>query len=447
MKTSPYETYAAALADEQAAWRALGGRQPGAADFDLYAWQGWRDAVRRSSEARMALLPTLGVDMLAEQSRVEGELTRNRALLEAAQAIAGLVSVQLDPATGRLVEIAGDLRIVGHDRVPRDLLQLASTFAPPSRPSLLELLRPAGAAGELELQVGTGPLARWVRAVRGADADDPQALATVVFQDVTAIKRARDDVLRLNDELEARVERRTRQLKAANRELEAFSYSVSHDLKAPLAAVEGFTHVLGERLKDRVDAREAGMLQRVRAGVAQMYTLIDALLGLHNVARTSRLRLCPVDVTAVAAAIVRELREQAPERPCEARIAHGMVVHCDEALLTLALRNVIGNAWKFSAGKPAVQLDIDLDPEGPLGHSSVRIRDGGAGFDPALAHKLFAPFQRLHHAQEFPGTGIGLATVQRIVQRHGGSVRADAVPGQGATFWLSFPDQPMDSET
>jgi signal transduction histidine kinase len=447
MKTSPYENYAAALAEEQAAWKALGGRRPGAADFEAHAWQGWRDAVRRSTEARLALLPTLGVDVLAEHSRVESELTRNRALLEAAQAIAGLVSVQVDPASGRIAEIAGDVRIVGHHRLPHDVVQLTASFAPPSRQALLGLLRAGGVPGELELQVGTGSFARWVRVVRGEDTPDAQPLATVVFQDVTAIKRARDDVLRMNDELEARVERRTRQLKGANRELEAFSYSVSHDLKAPLAAIEGFTHVLGERLRGRIDARETGMLQRVRAGVAQMYALIDALLALHNVARTSRLQWQCVDVTAAAGTIVRELREQAPDRPCEARIAPGMVIRCDEALLTLALRNVIGNAWKFSAGKPRVQLDIALDPEGPPGHASLRIRDGGAGFDPALAHKLFAPFQRLHHAQDFPGTGIGLATVQRILQRHGGSVRADATPGQGATFWLHFPDLPMDTES
>jgi len=250
----------------------------------------------------------------------------------------------------------------------------------------------------------------------------------------------------LNAELEARVERRTRQLRAANRELEAFAYSVSHDLKAPLAAIEGFTHVLSERLKDRIDEQEAACLQQVRGGVQAMYGLIDALLGLHSVSRTSPLQRRPVDVTALAETIVRELCGQAPQRPCSVRIEPGMSVQCDEALLTLALRNVLGNAWKFSGGKPQVELDVRLDPTGPPGHASLRIADRGAGFDPAQAHRLFAPFQRLHHAQEFPGTGIGLATVHRIVQRHGGSVRAEATPGEGATFWLHFPESFVDSE-
>lgn len=384
--------------------------------------------------------------LAAEPGRTDDEACDESALLAAGQAIARLVSIYLDAATGRIGPIAGDLRIIGHQRAPRDLVQLAATFAPDARPPLLALLRPGGAARELELQVGTGALARWVRVARGPGGGTGASLVTAVFQDVTAMRRAREEALRLNDELEARVERRARQLKAANRELEAFSYSVSHDLKAPLAAIEGFTHVLGERLKGRIDAREEGMLQRVRSGVAQMYALIDALLGLHNVARAAPLQWGPVDASAIAAAIVRELREQAPQRPCEARIAAGIVLHCDEALLTLALRNVIGNAWKFSAGKPCVRIDVALDPQGLPGHDSLRIRDAGAGFDPAQAGKLFAPFQRLHATQDFPGTGIGLATVQRILQRHGGSVRADAAPGQGATFWLHFPTQPADTQ-
>jgi signal transduction histidine kinase len=447
MKSSPFETYAAAIADEQAAWHALDGRLPGAANFNVFAWQAWRDSVRRSCEARTALLPALGVDPVSEQSRVERELTRSRALLETAQATARLASVQVDDATGRIETVAGDLRMLGLTRPPRDVAQLACAFAPTSRHALLDLLHmKTTSAVELQLQTAYGASPRWMRAARGLASPRDDAYTALVFQDITAIKRARDEVLRLNGELEARVERRTRQLKNANRELEAFSYSVSHDLKAPLAAIDGFTHVLTERLKGRLDERETGFLQRVRTGVGSMYTLIDALLGLHSVSRTSRLQARPVDVSAVVEGIVHELREQAPQRSCVARIQPGMVVHCDEALLTLALRNLLGNAWKFSGRKPQVELEVDIDPAGPAGQVTLRVSDRGDGFDPAHAHKLFAPFQRLHHAQQFPGTGIGLATVQRIVQRHGGSVRARGVPGEGATFWLSFPERFVDSE-
>jgi signal transduction histidine kinase len=214
---------------------------------------------------------------------------------------------------------------------------------------------------------------------------------------------------------------------------------VSHDLKAPLAAIDGFTHVLSERLKNRLDPREAGYMERVRAGVANMFSLIDAMLTLHQISRDTALDRTTVDVSALAARIVGELRDAEPERASVARIEPGLSVCGDARLLENAVRNLIGNSWKFSAQKPLVELEIAADPDGPEGFATLRFADRGAGFEPALADKLFAPFQRLHHASEFPGTGVGLATVQRIVQRHGGMIRADAVPGEGATFWLSFP--------
>lgn len=245
-------------------------------------------------------------------------------------------------------------------------------------------------------------------------------------------------LLRLNAGLERRVQRRTRQLEAANRELEAFSYSVSHDLKAPLAAIDGFVHVLTERLKDRVDAREAGYLQRVRAGVANMFALIDAMLALHQLSRGTPLQRCWVDVAALVEGIVAELREADPGRPAWVRV-EPLSVYGDPALLGIALRNLVGNAWKFSAQQPWVEIEIAEQADGPGGFTTLRVSDRGAGFDPAQAHKLFAPFQRLHPASEFPGTGVGLATVQRIVQRHGGMIRAESAPGAGASFWLSLP--------
>jgi light-regulated signal transduction histidine kinase (bacteriophytochrome) len=269
--------------------------------------------------------------------------------------------------------------------------------------------------------------------------------ALVLHTDITGLRQARDEVLRLNASLERRVQRRTRQLEAANRDLSAFSYSVSHDLKAPLAAIDGFAHVLSERLRDRLDEREAGYLQRVRSGVATMFAQIDAMLSLHQLARSAPLRRASVDNSAMAHTLVEELRAAEPDRICRIVIEPGMVMTCDASLMAIVLRNLIGNAWKFSSRKEVMQLEVGLEWGAPAGFTTLRVADRGAGFDPKLASKLFAPFQRLHHSSDFPGTGIGLATVQRIVQRHGGSVRAEAEPGEGASFFVSLPEVYQDT--
>ena len=305
----------------------------------------------------------------------------------------------------------------------------------------------AGASGEFNLDYPchSAQERRWFR-LQAVPVDwAGQRAALVLHTDITGLRQARDEVLRLNASLERRVQRRTRQLETANRELEAFSYSVSHDLKAPLAAIDGFTHVLAERLQDRLDEREAGYLQRVRAGVASMFTLIDAMLSLHQLARSAPLRRTSVDISALAHSVVEELRAAEPDRICRIVIEPGMVMICDAALMAVALRNLIGNAWKFSARKEVMQLDVGLEWGVPAGFTTLRVSDQGAGFDPKLAAKLFAPFQRLHHSADFPGTGIGLATVQRIVQRHGGTVRAEAEPGVGASFFLSLPEVFLDT--
>lgn len=273
-----------------------------------------------------------------------------------------------------------------------------------------------------------------------------QRAALLMHNDITALRQARDEVLRLNASLERRVQRRTRQLENANRELEAFSYSVSHDLKAPLAAIDGFAQALQERLQARLDAREAGYLERVRAGAASMFTLIEAMLALHQVARSAPLRPTEVDVSQLARAIVDELRAAQPDRLAEVQIESSIRMNCDASLMGIALRNLLGNAWKFSAAKPVVRIEVAQDWGTAPGATTIRIADHGAGFDPQHAARLFTPFHRLHHSTEFPGTGVGLATVQRIVQRHGGSVRAEGRPGEGATFWVTLPDtQGFDS--
>jgi signal transduction histidine kinase len=245
------------------------------------------------------------------------------------------------------------------------------------------------------------------------------------------------EIMRLNADLERRVAERTMELTAANRELEAFSYSVSHDLRAPLRSIDGFALAL---LEDHGDALAPGARQYVeivRQESQRMGQLIDDLLGLARLSRGA-LHRGPVDVGAVAADIVAELRRRHAGRAVRVVIGSDMKVRGDANLLRIALENLIGNAWKFTGRRADARVEIAVEADGP--HRAIKVSDNGAGFDPRLAAKLFQPFARLHPASEYEGTGIGLATVARIIKRHGGNVRAESQPGQGATFICALPD-------
>ncbi|HMT38660.1 MAG TPA: CHASE domain-containing protein [Thermomonas sp.] len=259
----------------------------------------------------------------------------------------------------------------------------------------------------------------------------------VQVEDVTERVRAEREVLSLNRTLEARVAARTRELREANRELESFAYSVSHDLRAPLRSIEGFSRILGERHAGQLDANGLDYLQRVRNATGRMASLIDALLKLSRVGRGSLTRE-RVDLSAMASEVAAALAEQAEHAP-EVRIAPGLRVEGDRALLRTLLENLLGNAFKFTRGTPGarVQFSSARDASGRVAYV---VRDNGAGFDQAYADKLFQPFQRLHSQEAFAGHGIGLASVKRIVERHGGNIRAEGRPGQGATFVFTLGD-------
>jgi PAS domain S-box-containing protein len=248
-----------------------------------------------------------------------------------------------------------------------------------------------------------------------------------VVRDVTERQHVEEQVRALNETLA----RRIAELDVVNKELEAFSYSVSHDLRAPLRSIDGFSQALIEEYAEPLGETAADYLRRIRAATQRMGELIDDLLDLSRVTRRE-MRHEDVDLSALAAAVIGDLTKAEPPRALEVQIAAGLVGRGDAHLLRVLLENLLGNAWKFTSGQTPARIEFGARREGD--RLVYFVRDNGVGFDMAYAHKLFGAFQRLHAATEFPGTGIGLATVERIVHRHGGRVWAHSEVGQGAMF-------------
>lgn len=268
-----------------------------------------------------------------------------------------------------------------------------------------------------------------------------------------AIERQREEteIRRLNADLEQRVRARTAELEAVNQELETFSYSVSHDLRAPVVRIKGFCRILLEDYGGQLEPDGRRYLQRIQAAGLSMEQLIESLLRLAHLTR-SEIRRETLDLSALASAIAEELRQSDPARPAEFVIAPKLQTQADARLLRIALENLLGNAWKFTAKQPRGRIEFGQqllsEPEAGIGADAgpvYFVRDNGVGFEPAHADRLFKAFQRLHAEAEFPGIGIGLATVQRIVQRHGGRVWAQSASGQGATFYFTLGTKAQDA--
>ncbi len=258
-------------------------------------------------------------------------------------------------------------------------------------------------------------------------------------EEIAGRKLAEDQLSQLNKSLE----RRTHQLETANQELQAFAYSVSHDLRAPLRGIDGWSQALVEDYAERLDETARGYIARVRAETQRMGDLIDDLLQLSRVSRDD-IRSEPVDMSALAHGIADRLKEAHPGRCIEFAIQPDLKAQGDPRLLEIALTNLLDNAVKFTTPQPVARIEfgsrMEEDPETKARRKVFHVRDNGAGFDMTYVHKLFGAFQRLHKANEFPGTGIGLATVQRIVHRHEGRIRAESQIGQGASFYFTLED-------
>jgi light-regulated signal transduction histidine kinase (bacteriophytochrome) len=258
----------------------------------------------------------------------------------------------------------------------------------------------------------------------------------IAFVEVTKLKKAEEEILRLNAGLEKEVAHRTRELTASNKELEAFCYAVSHDLRTPLRIIDGFSRILSKDLEERLSEEQKLNLNRVRSACQNLSHIIDSLLDLTRLTR-NELRKEEVDLSDLARKIARDFQSSQPERRVEWIIPPDLRATGDAKLLHIVLQNLLDNAWKFTGKRADARIEVGRGEKD--GKAAFFVKDNGAGFDMAFAEKLFGPFERLHRPDEFEGTGIGLASVQRIIQRHGGEAWAEGAVDEGATFYFSLP--------
>ncbi|HMJ11069.1 MAG TPA: ATP-binding protein [Polyangiaceae bacterium] len=381
--------------------------------------------------------------MKLKHTRLSEELKRttrferrdlDEAFTSAARAVSSGSTYQLYISVGFLVLVAV-LLIATHRDLLRSLAELTAgfqrfgkgVFEPPIE------VRQRDELGELAEHANH--MAESLARVQGQLLRAQEKLEVKVEERTRELSAANEAIRQMNNELERHVGQRTAQLQVANRELESFSYSVAHDLRAPLRGVSGFAEVLLADYEDKLDEEGKDCLREILENAQRMSELIDALLSLSRVTRTE-LRTATVELSALAHDVVKRLAAADPRPGYELVVAESVQAEMDPQFARAILENLLGNAWKFTSHVALPRLEFGVTETN--GERTFFVRDNGAGFNQAYAEKMFAPFQRLHTVAEFPGTGIGLATVQRIVHRHGGRIWAEGHVGQGAAFYFTL---------
>lgn len=389
---------------------------------------------------------------ITELKMAEEVLKTSEASLKVAQRLAGIGNWAWDIKAGAHAWSEETYRIYGLNPAlpPAAYPEVQRYFTPQSWVLLAAAVERSVAEGlsyecDAEMIRADGSH-RWItaRGEANRDADGIVIGLHGTVQDITARKQAEEEIRRLNTGLERRVLERTTELTAANAELDAFAYAVSHDLRAPLRAMSGFSQALAEDYGARLQGEALGYLDQIGLAGRRMSELIDGLLTLSRSTR-GQLRHDEVDLSALAKRLLAELAQGDPERRVEARVDAGLNARGDVRMIESILRNLLGNAWKYTANTAIPGIHVYTDDRD--GARRFCVADNGAGFDMAYAGKLFQPFQRLHRQDEFPGIGIGLATVQRIVHRHGGIIQAHGEPGKGAIFCFTLPGMPANKDT
>ncbi|MBC7601568.1 MAG: PAS domain-containing protein [Ramlibacter sp.] len=399
----------------------------------------------RSDDGDVASVLCLTRDITQERASLD-KLQQQKALLSIASRLGRIGASAIDVPS---MDVTWSDELAALHEMPAGFSPTFDTvldFYPPEhRRRVVETFQACSLHGkpfDLELEILTCSQRRIsVRCIGEAvrDADGTIVRVQGAFQDITAQIEAQQEILRLNAELEQRVRQRTAQLEMANSELQAFSYSVAHDLRAPLMAIGGFSQAPEDMLAKDGSERVAHYVRRMRAGVLRMSEMIDALLSLANLSRTE-LRWERVDLSALAER-ARESCSHEAGAAAQVRVRPGMLAHGDPRLLQLVMDNLISNAYKFSSTVASPRIEVDC-LEGPAGETIYEVRDNGVGLDMAYSANLFGAFQRLHMPTEFPGTGIGLANVRRIISRHSGRIWAHARPGEGAAFFFTLGKEP-----
>ena len=386
-----------------------------------------------------------------QAARSQQARARSEARLKEAQQLAHLGSWEYDLVSGELLWSEEVFRIFEID--PRGVRPSFERFLERVHPEDRPMVHKAFDASVRDRQTYNvvhrlllpGGRVKYVREQGRTEYEGERALRSIgTVLDITELRLAQQALEQLNDELESRVATRTAELAQANRELEAFAYSVSHDLRTPLRSIHGFACVLEEDEAKVLSQEGRRHLQRIQDGSRRMGQLITDLLSLAHLGRAP-MQQQPVDLSALARSVVADLQRMEPQRVVEWRIEDGLRAMADPGLMRVVLQNLLGNAWKYTSRSPAARITFSQTAHAD-GLTTFCVRDNGAGFDMAHAAQLFQPFKRLHAHHEFEGSGVGLATVSRVVGRHGGRVRGEGAVGQGAVFYFSLPEVPVLSD-